>query len=437
MLQQLSNSSLLADRGLFDKLIPTIQSNTGRAGALEPINPSVGNAQQRDSFALFNSILKESYEKLAFSPGVGKSFSGTAQQSGKLESYAAPPAESGRISARQAAGNILKFITQKVQSDAAGGADQEALLDRLEQGQKGFEKGFNEAKQILTDMGLLTPELEAEIGDTYNLVTQGIENLRSIITGENSSNQSLENGVIDAGRAEIDSSSVARSSTSRITNIQADAYRENNFSLELTTQDGDRVTIDINRIRAASFSATQGSNGQGGSSLQVSGSQFQSSSFELTVQGELDEDELEAINQLLTDIDAIAGEFYGGNFEKAFNLATELQLDKDELASLDLELKQTTVVSAIASYQSVGQEPNGPALTSDAKEDLRILKQLFESVSDIVKNARRFGNPEQLLEQVTANFKPELIGSNDVSSKGDGSNPLFEGIKNIISRFDI
>ena len=66
MLQQLSNSSLLADRGLFDKLIPTIQSKTGRAGALEPINPSVGNAQQRDSFALFNSILKQSYKKLAF-----------------------------------------------------------------------------------------------------------------------------------------------------------------------------------------------------------------------------------------------------------------------------------------------------------------------------------------------------------------------------------
>lgn len=437
MLQQLSNSSLLADRGLFDKLIPTIQSKTGRAGALEPINPSVGNAQQRDSFALFNSILKQSYEKLAFSPGVGKSFSGSAEQGGKVDGYTTPPAEDGRISARQAAGNILKFITQKVQSDAAGGADQEALLDRLEQGQKGFEKGFNEAKQILTDMGLLTPELEAEIGDTYNLVTQGIENLRSIITGENSSNQSLENGVIDAGRAEIDSSSVARSSTSRITNIQADAYRENNFSLELTTQDGDRVTIDINRIRAASFSASQGSSGQGGSSLQVSGSQFQSSSFELTVQGELDEGELEAINQLLTDIDAIAGEFYGGNFEKAFNLATELQLDKDELASLDLELKQTTVISAIASYQSVGQDQSEPDLTSGATEDLRILKELFDSVSDIVKNARRFNNPNQLLEQITSNFLPTALDNSDGAPQTTNSNPLFDGLQNLISRFDI
>jgi hypothetical protein len=437
MFQQLSNSSLLADRGLFDKLIPTIQNNASRGGRLEPAIPSTGDLQQRDSFALFNSILKQSYEKLAFSPGVGKSFSGSVEQNGKLEGYAAPAAENGRISARQAAGNILKFITQKVQSDAAGGADQEALLDRLEQGQKGFEKGFNEAKQILTDMGLLTPELEAEIGDTYDLVTQGIENLRSIITGENQANQVLENGVIDAGGAEIASSSVNSSTTSRLTSIQADAYRENNFSLELTTQDGDRVTIDINRIRAASFSASQGSNGQGGSSLQVSGSQFQSSSFELTVQGELDEGELEAINQLLTDIDAIAGEFYGGNLEKAFNLATELQLDKDELATLDLELKQTTVISAIASYQSVSQDPNEPDLTSDATEDLRILKQLFDSVSDIVNNARRFDNPNQLLEQITANFKPAALETSEVAPQEANSNPLFDGLQNLISRFDI
>lgn len=131
------------------------------------------------SFAVFNDILQKTYQKMVFNP----------------ENLSANPTDSAakvdlsdyqtveKISSQQAANTILNFIKQRITLDRLEGADKLALLERLDQGQQGFEKGFNEAKQIIDDLALLTPELLEEINNTYSLVAEGIALLKEDIIG--------------------------------------------------------------------------------------------------------------------------------------------------------------------------------------------------------------------------------------------------------------
>jgi len=432
MLSQLSNLVSLADQGLYDKLIPTVRTAKGRTELHNSRQKTLSDPGERDSFTLFTSVLKQSYRKILFEPQSAsqtKPFEfGSDSSTPKLEGYSSVPVDSQKISARQAAGNILEFITERIQSDAASGADKESLLSRLDAGLSGFEKGFNEAKEQIEALGLLTPDLESEITDTYNLVTQGIENLRDVINGESSGTSGLENGVIDAGGAPI-----SQVGSTQSTSIELERFRESNFSFEVTTQDGDVVTIDINRVKQARFSATQ-TDGEGGSSLQVTGERYHSNTFELTVNGELDEGELNAINSLLEEIDGIATDFYKGNLQQAFDSASELTLNKEELSSLNLELKQTTVVKAIASYQSSPQSDLTP-IDSSEQQDVKTLRELLESVGEIVKHARTFAQPFKLLENVFELVTP--AGGETRPVETDALPNLAKLVQDLASQFEL
>jgi hypothetical protein len=51
---------------------------------------------------------------------------------------------------------------------------------------------------------------------------------------------------------------------------------------------------------------------------------YQENSFSFSVNGELDEDELKAIGQLVADANELTEEFFNGDIETAFNQALEL-----------------------------------------------------------------------------------------------------------------
>lgn len=248
------------------KFQPSLKNQSTPNNALAKEN---ANVQFKDSFELFNSLLNKAYQRMADNSA---NFPAAANSKMLPPAYAETTESVEKITSKQAAGNILGFISAKLKSDAADGADQEALLQRLEQGLEGFNRGFNEAREQIESMGLLTPKLGEEINDAYERVTSGIEQLREQILGK-------------AETAE----QVSR------TGLQVEHSQASSFSLELITQDGDRVSIEIARSSQSSFTALEQQNGE---SLQLaaSGQSARTASFELQVSGELDQGELEAIN---------------------------------------------------------------------------------------------------------------------------------------------
>ena len=158
----------------------SINSNNPRIPALETVNRGkVNHFNAGKSFAVFNDILQKSYQKMVFNPEKVADNSTNSTAKTDLSDYQSVE----KISSQQAANTILNFIKQRVTLDKLEGADEQALFERLEQGQQGFIKGFNEAKQIIDDLGLLTPELLQEIDDTYRLVTEGLIQLKEDIIG--------------------------------------------------------------------------------------------------------------------------------------------------------------------------------------------------------------------------------------------------------------
>ncbi|MFT5520782.1 MAG: hypothetical protein ACI9IA_001379 [Enterobacterales bacterium] len=146
-------------------------SNNPLSSALETVNRGKDNHfNASKSFAVFNDILQKTYQKMVFNPEKPTENPANSAAKADLSDYQSVD----KISSQQAADTILNFIKQRVTLDKLEGADVQALTERLEQGQQSFIKGFNEAKQIIDDLGLLTPELLQEIDDTYRLVTEGL-----------------------------------------------------------------------------------------------------------------------------------------------------------------------------------------------------------------------------------------------------------------------
>lgn len=375
------------------------------------------NRHQRDSFEIFNAILQKAYSQILFKP-TNQGFTGAQSPQAELAEYAPAGFQSvDRISSQQAAGTILDFITSRIQSDAANGASQEELLTRLDQGLQGFVKGFNEAKDILEGLGLLSPALSEEINDTYATVTGGIEKLREQIMG----------GADDSSElAEIDHP-VALSQIQ----LASQTSESSSFSLSLTTQDGDRVSIDISRASQSSFSSNFQSNANG-SLLSISQQSRSSSSFNLSVTGELDEGELEAINSLLEDVEAIADDFYGGRLDQAFELALELDINREELSTLNLQLQKTTTSQALAAYQTTAQSslPLDGETQSTPVSPFADLNQLIDILQDLSGKAGKFAEPVRLIEDL-------LSGVSSVNHQQRDDGTLGETLKELISQFDL
>jgi len=380
---------------------------------------SSNNHQQSDSFAIFTAVLKEAYQKIAFSPQTPVANESTRPP--EIAEYSLADFNPvGKISSKQAAQNILGFISGRLRSDAASGAEPEQLLQRLDEGLDGFIKGFNEAKDIIEGLGLLTPELSSEINDTFERVTAGIEHLRERITKHANSSENQLDGIGDINRGD---------NVSKL-ELSAQHSESSSFSLSLTTQDGDQVSIEISRSNQFSFSSSLNRSGAS-SSFAINQQRSSSSSFSLNVIGELDDDELAAIDELLQNVDAIANNFYSGRLDQAFDLASELEIDRDELSSLNLQLQKTTTTQALASYQTNAQNE----LPSNNNSDLAQLnpgiqlEQLLNDIQGLLTKAYEFDHPLQLVNDITSgvqqSYQPKVSGDN-----------LTDKLNSLISRFD-
>jgi hypothetical protein len=90
-------------------------------------------------------------------------------------------------------------------------------------------------------------------------------------------------------------------------------------SVSIETQDGDVISQDFNRREAT---AAQAQSGPDGVSASFAAVRVVSTDLNYSVQGELDEDEVEALDELLGKINAVAERFLGGELTAAFERAT-------------------------------------------------------------------------------------------------------------------
>lgn len=235
------------------------------------------------------------------------------------------------------AGRILGFIEQRLQTEQTAGADPAKLQSVLEQARSGVEKGFAEARQILDGMGVLQGKVASDIDDTYRKIQDGFSALDQRF-----------NPPASSGNAAV---AVAAYS-------ERFAAKAETFDLQITTRDGDRLSISIAQASANWSQSRAAASSNGNASALVASTQsgsMQIGAWQVSVEGELDADELGALEKLFGQVQELSNSFYSGDMAGAFDRAMALEMDGEQLASLSLNLTQTTVRQATDAYSAVAQ----------------------------------------------------------------------------------
>mgnify|MGYP000876312901 CR=1 FL=1 len=360
------------------------QANAQQKAVGEKIS-SVSGGYSRTPLEVVEQTLTRAYEKLGL------------QWSKAGEKGAGGYAGFEPLSAEKVAANILGFIERRLLLDAQDGATAEELQSRLEAGLSGFKQGFAEAKEKLEALNMLTPGVAADIGRTYDLVTEGIEALRAKFIPE----------LLPQAPAPNTSST---SVTSQAIAGRYDYMANSRFEFELVTAEGDRVSIYASSLTQSSYSyAAAVSESSDGSSSAVAFQASQSHAVNASwrVEGDLNESELGAIGALLERLDKLSREFFQGNLSEAFNQALSLGYDEKQIVSFSLNLTQIEVQRVQTSYRAVSANDPAP----QELNDLRPLGHFARHLLDLMDSLPEVREPRQLLldvaEKMLANTETE------------------------------
>lgn len=266
------------------------------------------------------------------------------------------------------AGRILGFIEQRLQSEAAAGADPAKLDKLLSQARDGVEKGFAEARKILDGMGVLKGQVAGDIDDTYKRIQDGFGDLDKRF---GSAAPSASDKVAVAGYSE-----------------RFSALAET-FDLSVTTRDGDRLRISVAQASASWSQSSFAASSDGKSTSVVGSSQsgrMQIGGWQVDVEGELDDDEIKALEKLFSQVQDLSDTFYAGDLAGAFDRAMALDMDGEQLASMSLRLTQTSVRQATDAYGAVAGQ-GASAVNSGLQEYAQGLLDALRSAGDLAQDA--------------------------------------------------
>ena len=241
--------------------------------------------------------------------------------------------------------NVMRFVGGVIKGAANSGADEAKINDLFSQAREGIAKGIKMA--------------ERDIGGFMNEeISNGIANSRALLDKRVAE---LENELL--GLSATEQTAVAFES------LQASS--ENSGELLIRTRDGDEVTLSFTDLKQVSLenqvAVTQtdqlGSDesdydeNAGGASFSQSlvARTLEFSGYRIEIKGDLDDDELNAISDLVNSANDLADTFYRGDIQSAFNQALELGYDDQELVGFALQLNRVEQTQAVKAYGYVQQ----------------------------------------------------------------------------------
>jgi hypothetical protein len=276
----------------------------------------------------------------------------------------AKPQQVELFDAEEVARNVLNFVASSLYSAKQSGMPEDQLAEMMAQARKGVDMGFEGAREELGDAGLLDEELAKGIDKSYDLIQDGLEKIEE-------GDYQLESVPIQQQMAMASSQSA---------------------SIELETAEGDKVTISYGSQLAASYS-------EGRSSIQASLSSQQQFSF--SVEGDLNDDELAAIADLVKQVDKVGAQFFKGNLDQAFEHALSIGFDEQQLVGFAVNFEQQQSVAVSQAYQTANQpSENSSELIPELSEFLSSWQEIQAKVSAL------FAEPQASTERLLDGILP-------------------------------
>jgi hypothetical protein len=331
-------------------------------------------------------------------------------------------------SPKDVASTVLGFVENRINAEKSSGASNERLNNLMEQAKLGIDKGYAQAEKDIKDLGLMTDELAKDIAEGYGLINKGLDNINQDINNpvvaknEKISDPTKEGGVsskissdIFSRSDEIKSSNVMRNEDLK-TASSIKQLTENTADFVLNTREGDQILIRMSDIQKLGYDKNTS-----GESLDV----IRSSGFEFSVNGDLNDEELQAINDVLAQVGNISSLFFSDQFEEAFSSALSLGFDSSQIASFSLDLSKLQV-QEVRTYE----QSSKTALDSYKRyQPLINMAQQFEHLNSLLQPLDRFEKINSIVEALVdkAIDRYSLNDSKEVS----GVNERVDGFKEL------
>jgi len=359
-------------------------------GLISGFNPSVFKAENKSVSQLSDDSSSDS--SIAFLENeLGKNLPGFTSIE-KLNAADFTPAA--------VADRVLNFIESTINLRAGSELEAQSLLQSA---REGIAQGFSEAREILSSIAEVTDDIDNQINETETLIFSGLNDLQNSFSVPSQQNNT-------------------RSLISESGSLSTRFEQTREARIDIVTQDGDKVEVSYSAFVQASSNQNYASNQQG----DFSSSEFLNASsieFQFSVQGDLDEGELQAINTLLSDVGSLADTFFSGDVQAAFNSALNLGFDSGELKSFALDFQQSTYVEVVQTYQKT-EKINRPVESAQSPlAAIDVLSQLEELIEKSKEQA--------VIESAENTIKSLLVDMLNVLNK-DSDSLLTNYIKEVI-----
>ena len=311
------------------------------------------------------------------------------------------------------ANNILNAVNGQLAVDVADGATQDELQSRLESGLSGFLSGFDEAFEQLSALSEFSGDIRADVLDTKSQVLAGLAETAEQLGLDPSAivqaQKDLEVQLSEqAAPPEKPESQVLSTAGAQFGSLDAFSASQNTFTFELETADGDKIQILVDSLKATQLQADKN-----GASSQVA----QQNNFEFSVDGDLDSDELKAINDLLNQVNAVSESFFGGNVEQAFDQALSMGFNSEEIQSFSLKLTQTSFSQVQSTYGAdTAYRSNGEQGPAEPSKNLVHLGDFMQELEKANLLAEEMGQRLSLVTELADNIsKAKGVGQGSIT----------------------
>ncbi|MFT2109687.1 DUF5610 domain-containing protein [Marinomonas sp. 2405UD68-3] len=272
---------------------------------------------------------------------------------------------------------IIGFVGNYMDKLRDGGASEERLKSVFETAQAAVSKGIEDATEQLKGLEWLNDGVKANIADTESHIAKGFE--------------SLSDRFFDIQKAaEIEAIESGAAITS-----ETQYRRTSSTDIQIETRDGDTVSLSLSALQAyqeqISSAKVQNESGSASEYSRYTSSQSEFA-FEFSLDGELDDAELEAINALVTDLADVADTFFSGDMKSAFEQGLKLGYDSSELSGFAMELnhtesfRQSSAAAAYGRTQGNAPESLGQSVIKPLAEYNKKLSELSQKVTSQFEN---------------------------------------------------
>lgn len=268
-------------------------------------------------------------------------------------------------SPEKVAQRILSHVGNYMEKLQKQGADDERLNDVFEMAKEAVQKGLEDAKDKLDALGWLTNTgVQQGISDTEQLLSDGFDNLEEAFFSDAASLNTV--------------ASLATSMSYQ---------REDYSSIQMKTQEGDVVNLRLYSLQASESgqSANMSDNGLQYSRYENSSQTF---AFDFSVEGDLNDDELAAIQDLMRSAGEVSDLFYDGDVAGALQKGLDMGFDTSQLASFSMTLQTTQTMKSSQAVSAYNQNSGIRSIQEPLANYRQALEETVQKASEMFDDFR-------------------------------------------------